>query len=91
MTWDDLNQLGIDGSTHVWIVHNKRHYDAECPEGVDNFFDLPLFSRYKVAYLRSKGVAADDIMTEDIAPPPLCPINNPVKEDEDEALGTRMA
>lgn len=30
---------------HVWIVDGNKHYDAECPDGVDSFFDLPYFQR----------------------------------------------
>jgi len=28
---------------HVWIVWNNHHYDAECPNGVQNFEQLPIF------------------------------------------------
>ena len=28
---------------HFWITDGKKHYDAEAPDGVDNFFDLPIF------------------------------------------------
>jgi hypothetical protein len=28
---------------HVWVYYKGRHYDAECPEGVDSWKDLPLF------------------------------------------------
>jgi hypothetical protein len=31
--------------THVWVFHNGKHYDAEAPQGVDNWFDLPIFKR----------------------------------------------
>lgn len=31
---------------HIWITDDKKHYDAECPEGVSNMFDLPFFRRY---------------------------------------------
>lgn len=31
--------------SHCWVVINKRFYDAECPEGVDDFFKLPWFIR----------------------------------------------
>lgn len=34
-----------DNIYHVWLYHNKKHYDAECPEGVDSFFELPIFKR----------------------------------------------
>ena len=33
--------------SHSWAVIHKRFYDAECPKGVDNFFDLPWFIRIK--------------------------------------------
>lgn len=49
LDWDDLDRLSEDAGfsvgTHVWLVLDQRHYDAECPEGVDNFFDLPFFQR----------------------------------------------
>lgn len=31
-------------SGHAWIHCHGKHYDAECPEGVDSFFDLPIFT-----------------------------------------------
>ncbi|MCK4665996.1 hypothetical protein KAU33_04560 [Candidatus Dependentiae bacterium] len=30
---------------HVWIFHKGKHYDAEAPDGVKNFFNLPIFKR----------------------------------------------
>jgi len=30
---------------HAFLVFEQRFYDAECPQGVDSFFDLPLFRR----------------------------------------------
>lgn len=35
----------IDLPFHVWIFHKGKHYDAEKPEGVKNFFNLPIFKR----------------------------------------------
>ena len=67
-----LDDLGLGG--HVWITHQKRHYDAECPDGVDNFLDLPLFKRAIISELRGRGKAVADIATEDVIPPPACPI-----------------
>jgi len=32
---------------HIWIDFNNRHFDAECPEGVNNWMDLPLFARVR--------------------------------------------
>lgn len=37
---DDFNLGG-----HLWITFRGRHYDAECPNGVTNFFELPFFKR----------------------------------------------
>lgn len=39
----DLEHFILD--YHVWLYADGRHYDAECPEGVENFFDLPFFER----------------------------------------------
>jgi hypothetical protein len=35
-------------NAHEWITYNGRHYDAECPFGVDDETDLPFEKRYKV-------------------------------------------
>jgi hypothetical protein len=47
---DDLFDLTSDNFVedrllpdHVWVCYKGRHYDAECPEGVDSWKDLPLF------------------------------------------------
>ena len=44
---DDLQILedGGGGVVHTWLVCDGRHYDAECPEGVDDYRDLPFFER----------------------------------------------
>ncbi len=44
LTWDEINSVTF--GNHIWIVHQGRHFDAECPYGVDNFFSLPLFRRH---------------------------------------------
>jgi len=33
---------------HSWIYYENKHYDAEVPNGVKNFQDLPLFQRIKI-------------------------------------------
>lgn len=33
---------------HFWVEYKGKHYDAECPDGVDNFLDLPIFQKAKV-------------------------------------------
>lgn len=35
----------IDLPGHVWIFHKGKHYDSERPDGVKNFFNLPIFKR----------------------------------------------
>jgi hypothetical protein len=35
--------FGLPG--HFWILHDGRHYDAEAPEGVDRWQDLPIYRR----------------------------------------------
>lgn len=69
----------IDFGVHIFIAdHRKcRFYDAECPEGTDNLFDLPLYRRGIIEALRLKGIRTPDVITDDIIPAPLCPIPNP--------------
>jgi hypothetical protein len=31
--------------THTFIEHQGRYYDAEAPDGVDDWHDLPIFAR----------------------------------------------
>lgn len=52
LTWADMDQIGF--GFHVWVSCEGRHYDAECPEGVDNFFNLPLFRRYIEGYVKGE-------------------------------------
>jgi hypothetical protein len=46
----DLNLVN-DELNHTWIYFNGKHYDAEAPNGVDKWYDLPLnkkfFNRFK--------------------------------------------
>lgn len=32
------------GPEHAWVYHRGRHYDAEAPDGVDCWTDLPFFT-----------------------------------------------
>jgi hypothetical protein len=43
-TWQELDKMCI--GYHVWIFFEGRYYDCECPDGVDNFFNLPFFDRW---------------------------------------------
>ena len=69
----------IDFGGHVWLTDGTLHYDAECPDGVSSFFDLPIFRRHVVLELRNSGVACDDVLTEDVLPSPVCPVPNPAR------------
>jgi len=55
LDWDDVDRLaadaGFSSGTHVWLCLDKRHYDAEAPEGVGNPFDLPFFKRVVASWL----------------------------------------
>lgn len=75
---EDLNRISF--GNHVWVADHsqKKFYDAECPDGVDNFFDLPLFRCYIVIYLREKGISTPEVVTEDLLPHPPCPVPNPI-------------
>ncbi|MEK6829300.1 MAG: hypothetical protein AABY15_04170 [Nanoarchaeota archaeon] len=51
-----LNQHGLPNGVdlknvthlphHAWIYYSGKHYDAESPDGVDNWTELPIFKRY---------------------------------------------
>lgn len=41
--YDKLDRLDLNG--HVWVYSNGKHYDVECIEGVDNFWNLPIYIR----------------------------------------------
>lgn len=60
LTWDQLDELsgdaGFNAGTHVWIHLDDRFYDAEAPEGVENFFELPFFQRVISGWIAEKGI-----------------------------------
>jgi len=41
--WKNLNKLDLNG--HVWIYSKGKHYDVETLNGVDNFWELPIYKR----------------------------------------------
>lgn len=46
----EICSYGYDGgnyqsNAHRWILYNGKHYDAECPEGVNKPRNLPIFRR----------------------------------------------
>jgi hypothetical protein len=52
LTWEEASQ---EIPSHCWIMFNGRSYDAECPNGTDNFFELPLIERGMEYMAASKG------------------------------------
>lgn len=72
---DEVDQFNFGG--HVWVEVGGLHFDAEAPEGVASFFELPIFKRAVVKALRMKGVSAADVVTTDVVPAPLCAVPNP--------------
>ena len=39
--WESSNVPG-----HFWLEYNGWFYDSECPEGVDEWTELPIFKRF---------------------------------------------
>ena len=39
-------EMGDKFPYHVWIRFNELHYDSECPCGVKDHYDLPIFKRF---------------------------------------------
>jgi len=54
LSWDEMNKIYF--GYHVFIVLDKKFYDAECPEGTKNFFNLPIYKRSMERYKYSKEV-----------------------------------
>jgi hypothetical protein len=36
---------------HYWVEYKGRAYDAECPEGVDDWQNLPIFCHFRERFL----------------------------------------
>lgn len=52
----DEDELAMDlgGATHMWLTFKGKHYDAEAPEGVNRFLELPFFQRYIKKYMNTE-------------------------------------
>lgn len=45
---DEIKKIQLTlRNSHCLIEYKNRYYDAECPEGVDDFLKLPLYRRSK--------------------------------------------
>jgi hypothetical protein len=42
----ELDMRRVPFPVHMWVRYNGLNYDAEAPNGVRSFWDLPLFQRY---------------------------------------------
>lgn len=64
LSWESLDALSADAAlgdgTHVWLTDGVLHYDAECPHGVGNFFDLPFFQRIIADWRADKSQAIEN-------------------------------
>lgn len=47
------------GFVHTWIACDGRHYDAECPGGVEDHRELPFFDRHPAAAMNVEPGTAD--------------------------------
>lgn len=58
---DDVEILedGGRGFVHTWLAYDGRHYDAECPEGVADYRDLPFFERHPEAAIHVEPASVD--------------------------------
>jgi hypothetical protein len=58
--WEQLDRLsedaGFSGLTHTWLELDGLHYDAEAPDGVENFFDLPFLQRLVMAWKTERSL-----------------------------------
>lgn len=59
MDWDSLDRLsedaGFSAGTHVFLYSDGLFYDAEAPDGVASFFDLPFFGRVIESWKAEQG------------------------------------
>lgn len=44
---EDFEGIDTKYPGHLWIFDGNKHYDSECPEGVFEWRDLPIYKRYR--------------------------------------------
>jgi hypothetical protein len=44
--WDDEKDPELFGGIHCFIEYKSYFYDAECPQGVNHWLNLPYYKRY---------------------------------------------
>lgn len=47
--WQEIDAMHL--GNHIWLASGGRHFDAECPHGVEDFFYLPIFRRRIMHFL----------------------------------------
>lgn len=52
-TWESM-YMDFASYGHAWFSIENRHYDAECPQGTDNFFELPIYVRMAERVIRER-------------------------------------
>jgi len=57
LTWEEANDAI---PAHYWLMLDGRHHDAECPDGVDNLFEMPVIRRSMERIAVEKSVAESD-------------------------------
>lgn len=71
LDWDDLDALsaaaGFSSGTHEWLHCEGIFFDAEAPDGVSNFFELPFFQRVVAGWIQEGKPTADQGVA-DVAP-----------------------
>lgn len=71
---------GRHGYAHTWISHDDQHYDAECPEGVDDHRELPFFQRHPEAAYHVESGSADQAVVRHRGSRSLYPNINMISE-----------
>lgn len=69
----EIVEDGGRGFVHTWIVHDGRHYDAECVEGVTDHRELPFFKRHPEAAIHVEPDTVDPASLRQRATEPLYP------------------
>lgn len=65
LTWAEMERTGIaDAISHIWITSASRHFDLECPDGVDNPFELPMVARQVAVHIEDNHPDLADRLRE---------------------------
>lgn len=45
VTYGNYSKFDDELDPHTWIFYNGKHYDSETPNGVESYYDLPIYKR----------------------------------------------